>query len=69
MAQLLNTLHSASKTELQLKINILEALKLCLKESHRTRTVFRKVRYINKITLKQRGPFGNRKEEDKEEVT
>lgn len=43
MAQLLNTLHSASRTELQLKIDILDALKICLKESHRTRTVFRKV--------------------------
>lgn len=46
MTQLLNTLHSVSKTELQLKIDILEALKLCLKESHRTRTIFRKVGYL-----------------------
>lgn len=43
MAQLLTTLHSAPRTDLQLKIDILEALKICLKESHRTRTVFRKV--------------------------
>lgn len=43
MAQLLTTLHAAPRTALQLKIDILEALRLCLKESHRTRTVFRKV--------------------------
>ncbi|XP_056639814.1 WD repeat and FYVE domain-containing protein 3 isoform X1 [Diorhabda sublineata] len=42
MGQLLNTLHSVPRTQLQLKIDILEALKICLKESHRTRTVFRK---------------------------
>lgn len=44
MGHLLNTLQSASRTDLSLKIDILEALKICLKESHRTRTVFRKVR-------------------------
>lgn len=43
MSQLLNTLHSAARNDLCLKIDILEALKICLKESHRTRTVFRKV--------------------------
>lgn len=43
MAQLLTTLHSTPKTYLQLKIDILKALLLCLRESHRTRTVFRKV--------------------------
>lgn len=43
MGHLLNTLHSAPRTDLDLKMDILEALKLCLKESHRTRTVFRKV--------------------------
>lgn len=43
MSQLLTTLHSTPKTALQLKIDILKALLLCLRESHRTRTVFRKV--------------------------
>lgn len=43
MAQLLTTLHSTPKTSLQLKTDILKALFLCLRESHRTRTVFRKV--------------------------
>lgn len=43
MAQLLTTLHSTPKTAFQLKTDILKALLLCLRESHRTRTVFRKV--------------------------
>lgn len=43
MAQLLVTLHSATRTELHLKIDILKALLICLRDSHRTRTVFRKV--------------------------
>lgn len=57
MAQLLATLHSAPRSALQLKIDILKALLLCLRDSHRTRTVFRKVRnifgnaYIYKLML------------------
>ncbi|XP_050700499.1 WD repeat and FYVE domain-containing protein 3-like isoform X2 [Eriocheir sinensis] len=43
MGSLLGLLHSAPATELQLKIDILKSLLICLKESHRTRTVFRKV--------------------------
>lgn len=43
MAQLLVTLHSASRAALHLKIDILKALLICLRDSHRTRTVFRKV--------------------------
>lgn len=43
MAQLLGTLHSAPRSGLQLKIDILKALLSCLRDSHRTRTVFRKV--------------------------
>nr|XP_029534901.1 WD repeat and FYVE domain-containing protein 3-like [Oncorhynchus nerka] len=36
-------MHSASSTELQLKTDILQTLLAVLRESHRTRTVFRKV--------------------------
>ena len=43
MGALLGLLHTAECTELQLKIDILKSLLVCLKESHRTRTVFRKV--------------------------
>ncbi|XP_043915423.1 WD repeat and FYVE domain-containing protein 3 [Protopterus annectens] len=43
MGTLLGLMHSAPPTELQLKTDILKALLAVLKESHRTRTVFRKV--------------------------
>ncbi|XP_018321850.1 WD repeat and FYVE domain-containing protein 3 [Agrilus planipennis] len=43
MSQLMTTLHSSSRDELSLKIEILKALLSCLKESHRSRTVFRKI--------------------------
>jgi hypothetical protein len=58
MAQLLTTLHAAPRTALQLKIDILEALRLCLKESHRTRTVFRKVNgfvYVTSVLVALEG--------------
>ncbi|XP_041955871.1 WD repeat and FYVE domain-containing protein 3 isoform X1 [Alosa sapidissima] len=43
MGTLLGLMHSAPATELQLKTDILRALLAVLRESHRTRTVFRKV--------------------------
>ncbi|KAG9355118.1 hypothetical protein JZ751_001831 [Albula glossodonta] len=43
MGTLLGLMHSAPPTELQLKTDILRALLAVLRESHRTRTVFRKV--------------------------
>ncbi|XP_045551374.1 WD repeat and FYVE domain-containing protein 3 isoform X1 [Salmo salar] len=43
MGTLLGLMHSASSTELQLKTDILQTLLSVLRESHRTRTVFRKV--------------------------
>uniref|UniRef100_A0A4W3HF18 WD repeat and FYVE domain containing 3 n=1 Tax=Callorhinchus milii TaxID=7868 RepID=A0A4W3HF18_CALMI len=43
MGTLLGLMHSAPSTELQLKTDILRALLTVLRESHRTRTVFRKV--------------------------
>ncbi|XP_074041175.1 WD repeat and FYVE domain containing 3 bchs isoform X2 [Leptinotarsa decemlineata] len=63
MTQLLNTLHSISRTQLELKIDILEALKICLKESHRTRTVFRKVNgfvYVTSVLVALEGRLGQR---------
>ncbi|KAL1508880.1 hypothetical protein ABEB36_003702 [Hypothenemus hampei] len=62
MGQLLNTLHATSPTDLSLKIDILEALKLCLKESHRTRTVFRKANgfiYVTKVLSCLEGRLSN----------
>lgn len=43
MATLLGTLHSSPADALVLKGHILKALLSCLRDSHRTRTVFRKV--------------------------
>ncbi|XP_047573833.1 WD repeat and FYVE domain-containing protein 3 isoform X8 [Lutra lutra] len=43
MGTLLGLMHSAPPTELQLKTDILRALLSVLRESHRSRTVFRKV--------------------------
>lgn len=43
MATLLGMMHSASASSLTLKGHILKSLLMCLRESHRTRTVFRKV--------------------------
>ncbi|XP_048460451.1 WD repeat and FYVE domain-containing protein 3 [Rhincodon typus] len=43
MGTLLGLMHTASSAELQLKTDILTALLTVLRESHRTRTVFRKV--------------------------
>ncbi|XP_066149954.1 WD repeat and FYVE domain-containing protein 3 [Euwallacea fornicatus] len=61
MSQLLNTLHSASRDDLDLKIDILDSLKLCLKESHRTRTVFRKTNgfvYVTSVLVALEGRLG-----------
>ncbi|XP_067008592.2 WD repeat and FYVE domain-containing protein 3 [Anabrus simplex] len=43
MGTLLGMMHSAPSSALQLKTHILKSLLMCLRESHRTRTVFRKV--------------------------
>lgn len=43
MATLLGTMHTTPRSALRLKIDILRALLSCLRDSHRTRTVFRKV--------------------------
>ncbi|KAK9687952.1 FYVE zinc finger [Popillia japonica] len=58
MAQLLTTLHSAPRTMLLLKTDILKALLQCLRDSHRTRTVFRKVNgfvYVTSVLVALEG--------------
>lgn len=63
MAQLLVTLHSAPRTSLQLKIDILKALLICLRDSHRTRTVFRKVNgfvYVTSVLVALEGTLVRR---------
>nr|CAI5836643.1 unnamed protein product [Callosobruchus analis] len=68
MTQLLNTLHSASSTELQIKIDILDALRICLKESHRIRTVFRKVNgfvYVTSVLIVLEGKLSRKIDDPK----
>eukprot|EP00094_Tigriopus_californicus_P005213 TCALIF_05026-PB protein Name:"Similar to WDFY3 WD repeat and FYVE domain-containing protein 3 (Homo sapiens)" AED:0.04 eAED:0.04 QI:7/0.93/0.68/1/1/1/16/134/3650 len=43
MTSLLELLHTSAKTELELKADILHTIISCLRESHRTRAVFRRV--------------------------
>lgn len=43
MSALLCGMHAAPNDALQLKLHILKALLACLRDSHRTRTIFRKV--------------------------
>lgn len=43
MLFILTTMHSAPAQNIELKMHILKALLSCLRESHRTRTIFRKV--------------------------
>ncbi|XP_068245244.1 WD repeat and FYVE domain-containing protein 3 isoform X2 [Palaemon carinicauda] len=62
MGSLLGLLHSAPPIELQLKIDILKSLLVCLKESHRTRTVFRKVGgfvYVMSALVSLEGSLGD----------
>ncbi|XP_029115173.1 WD repeat and FYVE domain-containing protein 3 isoform X3 [Scleropages formosus] len=62
MGTLLGLMHSASSTELQLKTHILEALLAALRESHRTRMVFRRVGgfvYITSLLVAMEGSLAS----------
>ncbi|RXG52401.1 WD repeat and FYVE domain-containing protein 3 [Armadillidium vulgare] len=62
MGSILGLLHTAQPTDLQLKTDILKTLLLCLKESHRTRTVFRKVGgfvYLMSVIVGLEGSMGD----------
>ncbi|XP_065351177.1 WD repeat and FYVE domain-containing protein 3 [Cloeon dipterum] len=59
---LLATMHSAPHTNLDLKSDILKSLLTCLRESHRTRTVFRKVGgfvYVMSVLVSMEGSLQN----------
>ncbi|KAH0568814.1 WD repeat and FYVE domain-containing protein 3 [Cotesia glomerata] len=61
MATLLGIMHSAPASALVLKSHILLALLTCLRESHRTRTVFRKVGgfvYVMSVLVSLEGQLG-----------
>ncbi|XP_058804217.1 WD repeat and FYVE domain-containing protein 3 isoform X1 [Phymastichus coffea] len=61
MATLLGVMHSAPSNALVLKTHILKSLLACLRESHRTRTVFRKVGgfvYVMSVLVSMEGHLG-----------
>lgn len=51
MLFILTTMHSASANNIELKVQILKTLLGCLRDSHRTRTIFRKVNKFEIIFL------------------
>ncbi|KAG8229679.1 hypothetical protein J437_LFUL010268 [Ladona fulva] len=70
MGTLLGMMHSAPATALELKTHILKSLLICLRESHRTRTVFRKVGgfvYVMSVLVSMEGCLdgGTRMENNK----
>ncbi|XP_043249922.1 WD repeat and FYVE domain-containing protein 3 isoform X1 [Colletes gigas] len=66
MATLLGVMHSAPSNALILKTHILKSLLACLRESHRTRTVFRKVGgfvYVMSVLVSLEGQLGTQRSE------
>ncbi|GBP47766.1 WD repeat and FYVE domain-containing protein 3 [Eumeta japonica] len=62
MLALLSGMHSAPNDALRLKLHILKALLACLRESHRTRTIFRKVSgfvYVTSVLVSLEGKLNN----------
>ncbi|XP_034186854.1 WD repeat and FYVE domain containing 3 bchs isoform X3 [Osmia lignaria lignaria] len=69
MATLLGVMHSAPSSALVLKTHILKSLLACLRESHRTRTVFRKVGgfvYVMSVLVSLEGQLGMQRSENTE---
>ncbi|XP_014604234.1 PREDICTED: WD repeat and FYVE domain-containing protein 3 isoform X1 [Polistes canadensis] len=69
MATLLRLMHSAPPNALVLKTHILKSLLACLRESHRTRTVFRKVSgfvYVMSVLISLEGQLGQQIENNTE---
>ncbi|CAK9831938.1 WD repeat and FYVE domain-containing protein 3 [Anthophora retusa] len=69
MATLLGVMHSAPSNALVLKTHILKSLLACLRESHRTRTVFRKVGgfvYVMSVLVSLEGQLGTQRQETTE---
>jgi len=69
MSTLLGTLHTADHTCIPLKSSILKLFLNCMKESHRTRTMFRKVDgfvYVVSALVSMEGWFSEEKLVDQE---
>lgn len=64
MLFILTTMHSAPPQNLELKMQILKVLLSCLRESHRTRTIFRKVGgfvYVTSVFVSLDGKLSDNK--------
>lgn len=62
MLFILTTMHSAPAQNIELKMQILKALLSCLRDSHRTRTIFRKVGgfvYVTSVFVSLDGKLGD----------
>lgn len=69
MSALLGTLHTADHTCIPLKSSILKLFLSCMKESHRTRTMFRKIDgfvYVVSALVSMEGWFSSDKHVDQE---
>lgn len=71
MLFILTTMHSAPPYNIELKMQILKALLSCLRDSHRTRTIFRKVGgfvYVTSVFVSLDGKLGDGKHEDSKPI-
>lgn len=53
MLRLLEAMQVAPMSQIGLKITILRSLVTCLRDSHRTRTIFRKVKYQKTSSMQE----------------
>lgn len=71
MLFILVTMHSAPPQNIELKMQILKALLSCLRDSHRTRTLFRKVGgfvYVTSVFVSLDGKLGDGANENSKEI-
>lgn len=71
MTFILTTMHSAPPQNIELKMQILKALLSCLRDSHRTRTIFRKVGgfvYVTSVFVSLDGKLGDDMNEDNKQI-
>lgn len=71
MMYILTTMHSAPPQNIELKMQILKALLSCLRDSHRTRTIFRKVGgfvYVTSVFVSLDGKLSDEKHGDDKQI-
>lgn len=71
MTFILTTMHSAPPQNIELKMQILKALLSCLRDSHRTRTIFRKVGgfvYVTSVFISLDGKLSDGMTNDSKQI-